>query len=378
VRIWIAGGGTGGHVYPGLAVVQALDAESDNKSDLQSGDAARGDVLQIVYVGGQGGVEERLAGRAGLRFVGVSAGGVHGLAPRQVVRNLTKLVRGWWSAYRLGRRERPAAMFATGGYASVPVALAAWTLRVPILVYLPDIEPGLAVRAIARLAARVAVTVEDSCAYFPARKVVVTGYPVRAEFHGLERAQARAALGLPGGDEPVLLVMGGSTGARGINKALSGVLEQVLELTQVVHVSGELDWPWVQERREALPEPLRGRYHAFSYLHEMGAALAAADLTLCRAGASTLGELPFFGLPAVLTPYPHAWRYQRVNAEWLVERGAAVLVDEEHLPQELVSTVRRLLSDRAALAEMSDRMRSLARTDAAVQLAGELLALAIS
>jgi UDP-N-acetylglucosamine--N-acetylmuramyl-(pentapeptide) pyrophosphoryl-undecaprenol N-acetylglucosamine transferase len=209
--------------------------------------------------------------------------------------------------------------------------------------------------------------------------VVVTGYPVRAEFHWLERTQARATLGLrPDGDEPVLLVMGGSTGARGINQALSGVLEQVLELTQVVHVSGELDWPWVQERREALPEPLRGRYHAFPYLHEMGAALAAADLTLCRAGASTLGELPFFGLPAVLTPYPHAWRYQRVNAEWLVERGAAVLVDEERLPRELVSTVRRLLSDRAALAEMSDRMRSLARTDAAVQLAGELLALAIS
>ncbi len=335
-------------------------------------------------------MEERLAERAGLRFVGVSAGGVHGLAPRQIVRNLSKLMRGWWSAYRLGRRERPAAMFATGGYASVPVALAAWALRVPILVYLPDIEPGLAVRAIARLAARVAVTVEDSCAYFPPSlppiggeekggKVVVTGYPVRTEFHGLERAQARAALGLrPDGDEPVLLVMGGSTGARGINQALSGVLEQVLELAQVIHVSGELDWAQVQERREALPEPLRNRYHAFSYLHEMGAALAAADLTLCRAGASTLGELPFFGLPAVLTPYPHAWRYQRVNAEWLVERGAALLVDEERLPQELVPTMRRLLSDRAALAEMSDRMRSLARTDAAVQLAGELLALAIS
>ncbi len=372
VRIWIAGGGTGGHVYPGLAVVQALVAED--------GDAAKGeDVPQILYVGGEGGVEERLAERAGLRFVGVSAGGVHGLAPRQVVRNLTKLMRGWWSAYRLGRRERPAAMFATGGYASVPVALAAWTLRVPILVYLPDIEPGLAVRAIARLAARVAVTVEDSCTYFSAHKVVVTGYPVRAEFHGLDRAQARVALGLrPDGDEPVLLVMGGSTGARGINQALSGVLEQVLELAQVIHVSGELDWAWIQERREALPEALQDRYHAFSYLHEMGAALAAADLTLCRAGASTLGELPFFGLPAVLTPYPHAWRYQRVNAEWLVERGAAVLVDEGQLPQELVPTMHRLLSDRAALAEMSDRMESLARTDAAVQLAGELLALAIS
>ncbi|MCP4539055.1 MAG: undecaprenyldiphospho-muramoylpentapeptide beta-N-acetylglucosaminyltransferase [Chloroflexi bacterium] len=362
VRIWIAGGGTGGHVYPGLAVVQALAAKS-------------GADVQFVYVGGEGGVEEQLAEHAGLRFVGVSAGGVHGLAPRRVVQNLIKLTRGWWSAYRLGRQERPAAMFATGGYASVPVALAAWALRVPILVYLPDIEPGLAVRAIARLAKQVAVTVDDSCAHFLARKVVVTGYPVRAEFQGLDRAEARAALGLS--PENVLLVMGGSTGARSINQALSGSLEQVLELTQVVHVSGKLDWPWVEEQRESLPLALQARYHAFSYLHDMGAALAAADLTVCRAGASTLGELPFFGLPAVLVPYPHAWRYQRINAEWLASRGAAEQVDDAQLPVELLPTVRRLLGDRAVLQSMSDRMQALTRPDAAAQLADKLLALAI-
>jgi len=320
-------------------------------------------------------VEERLVTRAGLHFVGVPAGGVHGLSSWRAVWNLIKLMRGWGAAYQLGRRERPAALFATGGYASVPVALAARVLRAPILVYLPDIEPGWAVRFIARLAARVAVTVEDSRSYFPARKVVVTGYPVRAEFHGLDRAKARTALELAL-DEQVLLVMGGSRGASGINRALDGVLEQVLELAQVVHVSGELDWPRVQERREALPEALRVRYCAFPYLHEMGLALAAADLAVYRAGASTLGELPFFGLPAVLVPYPHAWRYQRVNAEWLVERGAAVQLDDERLPGELLPTVRQLLSDRAALVEMSERMQELARSDAAARLAGELLALA--
>jgi UDP-N-acetylglucosamine--N-acetylmuramyl-(pentapeptide) pyrophosphoryl-undecaprenol N-acetylglucosamine transferase len=258
----------------------------------------------------------------------------------------------------------------------VPVALAAWALRVPILVYLPDIEPGLAVRVIARLAKQVAVTVEDSRSYFPAHKAIVTGYPVRAEFHELYQAEARATLGLlPDENEPVLLVMGGSTGARSINQALSGVLEPVLELTQVVHVSGKLDWPWVEEQRESLPSALKARYHAFSYLHEMGTALAAADLTVCRAGASTLGELPFFGLPAVLVPYPHAWRYQRVNAEWLVGRGAAVQVDDVRLPEELLPTVRQLLSDRAALKSMSSRMRGLARPDAAARLADTLLGL---
>jgi UDP-N-acetylglucosamine--N-acetylmuramyl-(pentapeptide) pyrophosphoryl-undecaprenol N-acetylglucosamine transferase len=266
-------------------------------------------------------------------------------------------------------------MFATGGYASVPAALAAWALRVPILVYLPDIEPGLAVRFIARLAACVAVTVEDSRAYLPARKVVVTGYPVRTEFHGLDRAKARAALGLAP-DEPVLLVMGGSRGARSINRALNGVLEQVLELAQVVHVSGELDYPWVLERREALSAMLGIRYRALPYLHEMGLALAAADLAVCRAGASTLGELPFFGLPAVLVPYPHAWRYQQVNAEWLARQGAAVRLDDERLGEELLPTLRRLLGDPGGLASMAKRTRELARPDAATRLAEELMALA--
>jgi len=332
-------------------------------------------VLEILYVGREGGVEERLVKRAGLRFVGVPAGGVHGLAPWRAAWNLIKLMQGWSAAYRLGRRERPAALFATGGYASVPAALAAWTLRVSILVYLPDVEPGWAARFIARLAARVAVTVEDSRAYFPVHKVVVTGYPVRAEFHNLDLAEARNSLRLVP-DVPVLLVMGGSRGARGINQALSRVLEQVLELAQVVHVSGELDWPWVTERHEVLPAALEARYHAFPYLHEMGLALAAADLAVYRAGASTLGELPFFGLPAVLVPYPHAWRYQRVNAEWLAGRGAAVVLEDERLGEELLPTLHRLLSDQVALGEMAERMRALARPDAAARLAGELRALA--
>jgi UDP-N-acetylglucosamine--N-acetylmuramyl-(pentapeptide) pyrophosphoryl-undecaprenol N-acetylglucosamine transferase len=329
----------------------------------------------VLYVGGEGGVEEQLVARAGLRFVGVPAGGMHGLSIGQAVRHFIKLMQGWWAAHRLGRRERPAALFATGGYASIPAALAAWALRVPILVYLPDIEPGLAVRLIGLLASRVAVTVEDSEAYFPARKVVVTGYPVRAEFHGIERAGARDALGLAL-DEPVLLVMGGSRGARSINKALSGVLEQVLELTQVVHVSGELDWSWVVERRETLSEPLKARYQTLPYLHQIGLGLAAADLAVCRAGAMTLGELPFFGLPAVLVPYPHAWRYQRINAEWLVGRGAAVVLNDERLAEELLPTVRDLLSDRERLARMGERARALARPDAAARLAAELQALA--
>jgi UDP-N-acetylglucosamine--N-acetylmuramyl-(pentapeptide) pyrophosphoryl-undecaprenol N-acetylglucosamine transferase len=362
-------------VYPGLAVVEALHAADE-------------DAVDVTYVGGEGGIEQNLAERANVRFVAIPAGGVHGLAPRRAVENLFKLMRGWRAAYRLGRRERPSALFATGGYASVPVALAAWLLRVPILVYLPDVEPGLAVRFIARLASKVAVTVEDSRAYLPHRKVVVTGYPVRAEFLSIQRhvdrAEARRALGLVAVErahdegrrsDSVLLVMGGSRGARSINRALCENLEQVLDMAQVIHLTGQLDWSWVSQRRDALPGELRERYAAFPYVHEMGYALVAADLALCRAGASTLGELPFFGLPAVLVPYPHAWRYQKVNAAWLTERGAAVTLRDERLQRSLLPTLRELLTDRERLMQMEDRARALARPDAAARLAETLLIL---
>lgn len=327
-------------------------------------------------MGGTGSVEERLAQRAGVPFVGVPAGGVHGLPPWTAAWNLTKLARGFLAAVRLGRRQRPQALFVTGGYTSVPVALAAWLLRVPILLYLPDIEPGLAVRFIARLASKVGVTTEESRAFFAGRPVVVTGYPVRPEFSQIDRAAARRALGLDGSG-PVLLVFGGSHGARSINQAVAAHLETLLELAQVVHISGHLDWPWVAERAKQLGEPLRSRYHPYAYLHErMGEALAAADLAVCRAGASTLGELPFFGLPAVLVPYPHAWRYQRVNAEWLAGRGAAVVIDDSRLRDELVPVVRELLSDPDRLERMRSRASAVARPNAAWRLAEELQALA--
>lgn len=346
-------------MYPGLAVVEALQS-ADN--------------VDAVYVGGEGGIEQSLAARAGIPFVGVPAGGIHGLGARQVVGNVVKLVRGWRAALKLGRRERPSAMFATGGYASVPVAVAAWMLRVPILVYLPDVEPGLAVRCIARLASKVAVTVPDSTDFFDNRKVVVTGYPVRASFRGIGREAARRALGM-GDADPVLLVMGGSRGARSINRAIGGILDEVLDIAQVIHLSGELDAPWVAERAEALPAKFRRRYLTLPYLHDMGQALAAADLVVCRAGASTLGELPFFGLPSVLVPYPHAWRYQRVNAEWLVERGAAQMLRDEQLEQALLPMLKSLITGAERREEMADRARELSQPEAASHLAKMLLQL---
>jgi undecaprenyldiphospho-muramoylpentapeptide beta-N-acetylglucosaminyltransferase len=330
---------------------------------------------EFLWVGAIGGLEEGLVRRAGLPFVAIPGGGLHGVGLGLMLRNAVKLVRGFVQAWGIVGRFQPDALFLTGGYVSAPVALACWLRRVPILIYLPDVEPGLAIKTLAHLATRVAVTTEASRAYLPPEKVIVTGYPVRPTLRGVARATAQRTFGL----DPALktlLVLGGSRGARSINQAIMAILEDVLAECQVIHSSGTLDWEQVAARRETLPAALKARYHAYPYLHEeMGAALAAADLAVSRAGASVLGEFPLFGLPSILVPYPHAWRYQRVNADTLAAQGAAIRLDDADLRQKLLPTVQRLLRDDAARAQMAARARALAVPDAAERLAGALRAL---
>jgi len=174
-------------------------------------------------------------------------------------------------------------------------------------------------------------------------------------------------------------VFGGSSGARSINRALLAVLPELLNEMQIIHVSGKLDWAEVEAARDRLTGLLGAqvdlvqRYRAYPYLHtEMGAALAASDLALSRAGASTLGELPQAGLPAILVPYPYAWRYQKVNAGYLEQSGAALVMLDQDLPQRLAPVVRDLIHDTARLEQMRRSMHSLAHPDAARSIAGLL------
>jgi UDP-N-acetylglucosamine--N-acetylmuramyl-(pentapeptide) pyrophosphoryl-undecaprenol N-acetylglucosamine transferase len=319
---------------------------------------------------------------AGIRFAHydeVRAGPLHGVGVLRALVSLANLTTGIFQALRLVGRDKPRALLLTGGWVGLPVAVAAWLRRVPSLIYLPDIEPGLAIRILQRIARRVATTVQESAAYFPAGKTVATGYPVRAAMveasrpGGRERAVTHFALDA---ERQTLLVFGGSRGARSINMALLDVLPELLaDGLQIIHVTGTLDWEQVQSRRLALPETQH--YHAYAYLHDdMALAYAAASLVLCRAGASTLGELPLFGLPAILVPYPHAWRYQKVNAEWLAQRGAAVLMDDAAMGETLLPTIRSLMEDGARLEAMRAAAAALAQPDGAHNVARELLRLA--
>ncbi|MBC7222749.1 MAG: glycosyltransferase, partial [Anaerolineae bacterium] len=255
MRLVVSGGGTGGHVYPALAVVEEL--------------LARGILTReaVRYVASPGGMEVELAAKAGLPVELAQTGQVRGRAPWVVAGNVARMVVGAWQVRRWMRTFRPDVVLLTGGYVGVPVALAARWCHVPVCIYLPDLEPGLAVRLLARLAHRVAVTAEEVLPHFPPGKAVVTGYPVRRAVLEAERAAARRALGLdPEG--LTLLVTGGSRGARSINLAVVAALDRVLRTWQVVHLTGALDYDAVRAARASLPAALQARYHVHAYLHE--------------------------------------------------------------------------------------------------------------
>ena len=333
-------------------------------------------------------MEADLVKRAGVSYTSIPAAGVHGVGWRSLPGNLWRLWRGFLASRRILRQFHPDVLFFTGGYLAVPMAFAS---RFPVaghsrprsLLYVPDIEPGLALKTLAHFADQIAVTVEDTSAYLPEKtRVAVTGYPTRPNLSAWDKQAAYKALQLDS-SMPVLLVFGGSSGARSINRALLASLPELLEEAQIVHITGKLDWPEVEAAWEGLKPTLSSehatRYHVFPYLHEeMGAAFAAADLALSRSGASVLGELPLFGLPAILVPYPYAWRYQQLNARYLEERGASVIIDDADLQNLLLPTVHELLSDRKLLAKMSSAMRALAKPQAAQQIAALLDSLALN
>jgi UDP-N-acetylglucosamine--N-acetylmuramyl-(pentapeptide) pyrophosphoryl-undecaprenol N-acetylglucosamine transferase len=357
-------------------------SDDDIKSDSESGAATAPHPMEVLWVGGIGGMEVDLIIREGIPFEAIPAAGVHGVGWQALPRNLWQILRGVGVARQIIRRFQPEVLFFTGGFVAVPLALAArlpglGIARPASLLYVPDIEPGLALTTLARFSDRIALTDEESMKFFSSKiERIVTGYPTRGDLKSWDLDTARKTLGISG-ELPVLLVMGGSKGARSINRALLGALPGLLMEMEIVHISGHLDWQEVEARRAEIALELRSRYHAYPYLHtEIGAALLVADLVVSRAGASTLGEYPLFGLPAIVVPYPHAWRYQEVNARYLAGRGAAVVLPDEALYSELAPAIFNLLRDSTRRERMREAMRSLSHPEATAILGNQLLNLA--
>jgi UDP-N-acetylglucosamine--N-acetylmuramyl-(pentapeptide) pyrophosphoryl-undecaprenol N-acetylglucosamine transferase len=365
MRLVISGGGTGGHVYPALAVARALRS-------------ARSDV-ELAYLGGARGFEQRIV-------AGDSLGGelpFHRLWVRSlrsgrrdvhVVLDPVRLAATVPQAFALLSRLRPAALFTTGGYLAVPIVMACRARGVPTLVWEGNVIPGRATRVLGRMASAVAVSFPPTLRAFPGR-AFVSGTPIRS-FEGIDRGAARRAFGVRPG-ERLLLVFGGSQYVARFNAALSGALERLLADWRVLHLAGEAGMSEARSVRDSLPEHLRDRYDPRPFLtDDMAWALVAADLVVGRAGSSTCAELTAAGVASILVPYPYAGAHQRHNAEWLASQGAAVAVPDDALDADRLAAETGALRDEARRAPMADAARRLGRPHAARLLADVLLALA--
>jgi UDP-N-acetylglucosamine--N-acetylmuramyl-(pentapeptide) pyrophosphoryl-undecaprenol N-acetylglucosamine transferase len=317
-------------------------------------------------------MERILVPPTGIRFFLVP------MAPPTSVRGMFLLAVATLRSLLVLARVRPRVTVSTGGYASTPAVLASWLLRVPVVLFLPDVYPGKAVAWLAPLSQKIAVTSEETERHFPPGKARVTGYPLRDAFVEPSREHGRQRFTLPF-EVDVVCVFGGSQGARHINEALGRSLPELLKRCHVLHICGEERWNEAQAAAAALSGTARARYHLFPYLQdeEMAEALASADLAVCRAGASVLGELPATGTPAILVPLPQASVHQRENAEYLANRGAAVILDDRSVDGELGPLIESVLSDRPRLDAMTAAASLLARpyaTEAIIDLIDEVSA----
>ncbi|MFL5686279.1 MAG: UDP-N-acetylglucosamine--N-acetylmuramyl-(pentapeptide) pyrophosphoryl-undecaprenol N-acetylglucosamine transferase [Chloroflexota bacterium] len=366
MRALIAAGGTGGHIYPALAVARSLRARHDD--------------AELSWVGGHRGFEAAIVPAAGIPFRRLALRSLRSVeVDIHAILDPVRLGASVPQATALLARERPDAIFTTGGYVAVPILLAAAPLRIPVVLWDGNVVPGRAVRATARLADVIAVSFRETCfALAPAAPTVpcyLTGTPIR-DTTAIDRESARVKLGIPRGVR-VMLVFGGSQAVRRFNAAVADALPRLVERIAVVHVTGEDGYAAALAGREALAVELRDRYHPFPFLRDdMLSALAAADLVVGRAGSSTLAEVTALGLPIVIVPYPHAAGHQTANARHLVEAGAGRLVDDETFDADALLAAAALLDDPAAHAAMSAAARSLGRPGAADAVADLVVAAA--
>ena len=341
LSVIFAGGGTGGHLFPGLAVADAMTNRRP---------------CRVAFVGSSRGIETRVVPKRGYALRTLPVRALRGQGPLGLAAAAIRLPASVFSAWRLLGEVRPDLVIGVGGYASGPAVVAARSRGVPTVLLEQNAHPGLTNRWLARFADRICVSFAESATYFPKERTIETGNPVRPPV-GQPVAQREGFS---------ILVFGGSAGAHRLNEVGVGAMTRLAasgRTPRLVHQTGEADFEWVsaryRERRiEADVRP---------FIDDMGAAYATADLIVCRAGATTLAELTALGKPAVLVPYPYAADdHQRKNAESLVARGAAIMIlDRELTAENLSQAIEGLRTDPERLSTMAKAAGALGRPDAA-------------
>ena len=345
--VLIAGGGTGGHLFPGIAVAEEL--------------RARG--CEVIFVGTARGIEARACPRDGWPLELIDVGGLRGGGVGGALKGLLRVPRSVWQSRALLKKHAPKLVIGVGGYASGPVCLAAWMRCVPVVVLEQNSIPGFTNKVVGRFARRVFLTFDGSRAYFPKKRAMVTGNPVRRRL--VEANQQRGSAQRPA--RPfTLFVFGGSQGARGINKAMiasAPALAAMGDALRVVHQTGEAMAAEVEAAYGAAH--VNAEVHAF--IHDMAAEYERAHLVLSRAGATTLAELTLAGKAAILVPFPFATDdHQTLNAQAMLEANAALLVPERELTAvRLIAELAALMADPARVTTMEANARTLGRPRAA-------------
>jgi len=332
----MTGGGTAGHVFPGVAVAEQLDC-------------------RVFWIGSTTGVEGRIVREAGIEFRGIPAGKLRRYLSLRNLTDVARVIGGVFASVGILLKEKPSLLFSKGGFVSVPPVLAARLCGIPSFTHESDFDPGLATRINLRFAEKVFVSFPDTVGFFPPRyrgKVVVSGNPVRSALLRGDAGRGRKAVGCEPG-APLLLVMGGSLGSSFINALVTAALPRLCARFFVVHQMGEREY---RPSRDA-------RYYTAAFLTDsLPDILAASDLVICRSGANTLAELAALGKPSVLIPFESGSRGDQIrNAEVFRSRGAAVVLREkEATPAALVSTVDALFDDPSRRSRLVEGARSLA------------------
>lgn len=349
----LTGGGTGGHVTPNIALLPYLRKKG----------------YKVYYIGSENGMEKQLIEPLGIPYYGIDS---ERLNRYFTLANLTMpfhVVRGLFQARKILKKLRPDAVFSKGGFVSVPVVIAARQCGIPCVCHESDITPGLANKLAAPFAWKVCVNFEEALQYIPKNKGVYTGTPIRDSLLAGSREKGRRLSGLSG-DQPVLLVMGGSTGARALNEGVRQALPRLLQEFQVLHLCGKGN----------LDETLKGQkgYFQIEYANtEMPHFYAAADLALCRAGANSLAELVALGLPNVLVPLPLAASRgdQILNAKSFTEKGYSETLEQEKLtPENVLQAVRKVYLGRERYREAMRRDHRQSGTERVLEVIEEAMA----
>jgi UDP-N-acetylglucosamine--N-acetylmuramyl-(pentapeptide) pyrophosphoryl-undecaprenol N-acetylglucosamine transferase len=348
MRVILAGGGTGGHLFPGLAVAREFQR--------------RDSMTEILFVGTERGIEARVLPREGFRLETIPVRGLKGRGIRGLAEGIWGIPAALLRSLSIIRKFRPDVVIGLGGYASGPLLLAAKLHRLHCAIMEQNLRPGFTNKLLARFVDRVFTSYGESMAYFPGAKIVATGNPVR--WRQLPEVKKS--------EKFVLFVFGGSAGAHRINLVVIDALARLTDLAaelEVIHQTGAADFAATQVAYASLA--FAAAVHPF--IEKMDEAYARADLVVCRAGATTVAELTAFGKAAVLVPYPYAiYDHQRWNAQALRDRGAAEMILEQELNGELLAgRIRSYLADRKRIESMGAAARTMGRPEAAARIVDE-------